>query len=45
MFSVHSEALNESYVLRRKEIASLLAVGYGSSLFFGTFFAASSDYT
>jgi hypothetical protein len=41
---VYSEALYESYGLRRKEIASLLAVGYGSSLFLGTFFAASTDY-
>lgn len=41
---VYSEALYESYGLRRKEIATLFAVGYASSLFFGTFFAAAADY-
>ena len=41
---VYSEALYESYGLRRKEIATLFAVGYGSSLSFGTIIAASADY-
>lgn len=41
---VYSEALYESYGLRRKEIATLFAVGYASSLCFGTFFAAAADY-
>lgn len=41
---VYSEALYESYGLRRKEIATLFAVGYGSSISLGTIIAASADY-
>lgn len=41
---VYSEALYESFGLRRKEIATLFAVGYGSSLSLGTIIAASADY-
>lgn len=41
---VCSEALYESFGLRRKEIATLFAVGYGSSLSLGTIIAASADY-
>lgn len=41
---VYTEALYESYGFKRKEIAILLAVGYGSSLSLGTIIAASADY-
>lgn len=41
---VYSDALYESYGLKRKDIATLLAVAYGSSLSLGTVIAASADY-